>query len=292
MVSIRSLSDRLVELTPGLDKVAGVIHTVWDPLLGEHGPTPLKNALYGTWLGHPLHPAVTDLPIGFWTSSALFDAVGMEEAADLTLKIGTVSALAAAATGVAQWHDLQNENEARRLGTLHAVLNTSATSLYGISWFLRQRDRRGAGIAVAVVGGSIATVGALLGGNLSFRLGIGVSRIAFETPRAKWTKAVPLDDLVDGKPARVVVKGTPLVFVRQGDDVLAASATCTHLGGPLEQGDFTDGCLTCPWHGSVFALADGHVVDGPATSPVTPYATRIRDGQVEVIAKTAAGHAA
>ncbi|HEU0165116.1 MAG TPA: Rieske 2Fe-2S domain-containing protein [Thermomicrobiales bacterium] len=292
MVSIRTLADRLVDASPWLDKVAGVAHAASTPVFGEKGPPALKDALYGTWLGHPLHPAVTDLPIGFWTSSAVFDAVGMEDAADFALKAGTVSAFAAAVTGIAQWYDLQHQDQPRRLGTLHGVLNIGATWLYGTSWFLRSHQHRGAGIAFSLAGGSVATLAASLGGDLSYRLGTGVSRTAFEEPTGKWAPAIAVADLPEATPTRVVVEGDPVVLVRQGERVLAASATCTHLGGPLDEGELKDGCLTCPWHGSVFALADGHVVNGPATSPLTTYATRVRDGQIEVIAAAERAHAA
>ena len=107
------------------------MHAVNDAILGENGSPPLKDALYGTWLGHPFHPLMTDLPIGFWTSSAVLDLAGEERASDLMLGFGTVSALGAAATGFAQWHDVQEMEAPRRLGTLHAMLNVSATACYG-----------------------------------------------------------------------------------------------------------------------------------------------------------------
>lgn len=283
MLSIRNLSDELVCAMPWLDKAADVAHKVWDPLLGQHGPTGLRNALYGTWLGHPLHPAVTDLPIGFWTSSMVLDACGMDKGADITLKAGTLSALAAAVTGLAQWQDIYDENP-RRLGILHALVNVSATTCYGISWVMRDNGARKAGIGWSLAGGSLASVGALLGGDLSFRLGIGVSRVAFEQPVTEWIDAISLDELVEGTPKRVEIDNGPLVLVRQGDRVLAASATCTHVGGPLDEGEMDGTCVTCPWHGSVFDLVDGQVITGPATTPLHAYETRVHDGKVQVIA--------
>jgi len=95
------LTERLVNTIPGLDTTAEKMQKLFEPFLGPNAPAAIKDGLYGVWIGHPLHPAVVDLPIGFWTSSFVFDVVGMEKAADLTLKLGTVSALAAAATGQA-----------------------------------------------------------------------------------------------------------------------------------------------------------------------------------------------
>jgi len=288
-LSIRTFSDTLVNATaPWLDDLAAGIHAIWDPLLGPDGPSGLKDALYGTWLGHPLHPAVTDIPIGLWSASALLDAAGMEYGADLTLKAGTLGALAAAVTGVAQWHDLQNDEEPRRLGTLHAAMNVGATTLYGLSWVLRDTDSRKAGIAASAAGLGLASLAALVGGDLSFRLGVGVSRVAFETPPTDWTSVIALDGLEDGTLTRVEPDGIePLVLLRQGDAVLAASATCTHVGGPLDEGEVQGTCVTCPWHGSVFDLANGQVVDGPATSPLHAFETRIHEGDVQVRVKDA-----
>ncbi|MGC4191322.1 MAG: Rieske (2Fe-2S) protein [Thermomicrobiales bacterium] len=287
--SIRTLSDTLTTAAaPWLDEVAERIRTVWDPILGETGPTPLKNALYGTWLGHPLHPAVTDIPIGLWSASALLDAAGMERGADVTLKAGTLGALAAAVTGVAQWHDLQNDEGPRRLGTLHATLNAGATALYGHSWALRDAGSRQAGVAASVAGLGLAGLAASMGGDLSFRLGVGVSRVAFEEPPAEWTTVTTLEDLEDGVLTRSELEdGDPRVLLRQGDTVLAVSATCTHVSAPLDESETDGPCVTCPWHGSVFDLTDGHVVNGPATAPLHAFETRVQDDHVQVRAKAA-----
>ncbi|MGB3328301.1 MAG: Rieske (2Fe-2S) protein [Thermomicrobiales bacterium] len=281
---IRTLSDSLTAATaPWLDATAKRLHALCDPLLGADGPTTLKNALYGTWLGHPLHPAVTDIPIGLWSASALLEVAGMERAADLTLKAGTLGALAAAATGLAQWHDLQEDKGPRRLGTLHATLNIGATSLYGLSWLLRDTGARPAGIATSIAGLGLAGLAASMGGDLSFRLGVGVSRVAFEVPSSRWTTVTSIDDLKDGVLTRVEPDGgAPLVLLRQGDAVLATSATCTHVGGPLDEGTLDGVCVTCPWHGSIFDLTDGHVVKGPASTPLHAFETRIHDGNVQV----------
>lgn len=286
MTSIRTLADDLTGASPWLDSVARLVHQAWDPLFGSGGPAAVKNALYGTWLGHPLHPAVTDVPIGFWTAGMLFDVAHLEEAADLAIGVGTVSSLGAVVTGYAQWHDLQEEETPRRLGILHAILNAGAIVLYGTSWLLRRRGRRTSGIALSLVGGSVATVSALLGGDLAFRLGIGVSRDAFETTIPEWTPLCDLADLEDATPRRLDRDGAAIVLLRQGDEVVAASAICTHLGGPLDEGTVEGSCVTCPWHGSRFDLADGRVIDGPATSALQCYRTRVRGGRVEVITAT------
>ena len=282
MLTPRQFTERLVDRLPWLDRAADVLKSASEPVFGPDGPAAIKDALYGTWLGHPLHPLVTDLPIGFWTSSLLLDLAGAEEGADITLKVGTVSALAAAATGIAQWQDLQEMDEPRRLGALHATLNIAATGLYGLSWCLRDRDARSAGMVCSTVAYGIAATSAWIGGDLSYRLGIGVSRIAFEEPEQKWVDVLPEADLSEGKLTRVEAGGTPVVLYKRGSDILAISATCTHVGGPLDEGEVENGCVTCPWHGSQFALDNGRVIHGPATDDARAFETRIQKGQIQV----------
>jgi nitrite reductase/ring-hydroxylating ferredoxin subunit/uncharacterized membrane protein len=281
-LNLANLTDRLAPSLTWLDKPAKVLHKAFDPVLGPNGVPIVKDALYGTWLGHPLHPMMTDLPIGFWTSSFVLDVVGKKKAADLMLKLGTVSAVGTAVTGVAQWQDLQEMKEPRRLGMLHALLNVAATSCYGMSWVLRGRKERGAAKAFSTAGFALATAGGQLGGDLSFKLGIGVSRVAFEEPSRKWRAVVAVADLEDGVLKRVEGKAGPIVLLKEGDAIHAASATCTHVGGPLDEGERDGTCVQCPWHGSVFDLRNGHVVHGPATAPLHAYETRITGDSVEV----------
>lgn len=284
-ISIRTFSDRLAEL-PWLDTVAEKLRAFYDPVLGERGPAGLKDALNGTWLGHPLHPAMTDIPIGCWTSSLILDIAGMEKGSDILLKAGTIGAVGAAATGAAQWQDL-HEEAPKRLGALHAVMNVTATGLYAISWVLRSNGSRPAGIAFSTTGYAIASASALIGGDLSYRLGIGVSRVAFDRLAADWTDAVPVAELQNGMLTRAEVDGEALVLLRDGDRIVAASATCTHVGGPLDEGELDGTCVTCPWHASVFDLRDGSVVHGPAASPLHAYDTRELNGMVQVRALAA-----
>ena len=278
------LSDRIVETMPWLDGIAGGLQKAWAPLLGQDAPRAPRDLLYGTWLGHPLHPAVVLLPTGFWTATLVLDAVGEERAADLTLALGTVSAVGAAASGAAQWVDATDDARPRRLGALHAALNTGATLLYGLSWLLRARGARGAGVACSTGGYGMVMASAWLGGELSYDLGIGVNRTAFEPRPAAWTDAVAADALLDGVPTRVTVAGAPVMLLRRGDGIVALSAVCTHLGGPLDEGaiDVAADTVTCPWHDSVFCLSDGAVRHGPAVTPAPVYETRREGGMVQV----------
>ena len=280
--SRRQITTRLANGMPWLDKAAETIKSISEPVFGPGGPSALKDTLYGTWLGHPLHPLVTDLPIGFWTSSIALDLVGAHKGADITLKAGTISALGAAATGIAQWHDLQEMDEPRRLGALHATLNIAATSLYGISWYLRDRDSRNAGLVCSTAAYGLVMASSWIGGDLVYRLGIGVSRLAFEEPESKWIDVLAQSKLAEGKLTKAEAGGVSLVLYKTGEHIYAISSTCSHVGGPLDEGEVEGGCVVCPWHQSKFELKSGKVIHGPATDDARNYETQIKGGQIQV----------
>jgi hypothetical protein len=90
-----------------LDKVGDYVSELLQPLLDLPEAAPVKDFLHGTWLGHALHPVLTDLPIGFWTSSLLLDLVGAGKSAGVLSAAGSAAAVATAVNGVAEWagHD-------------------------------------------------------------------------------------------------------------------------------------------------------------------------------------------
>jgi nitrite reductase/ring-hydroxylating ferredoxin subunit/uncharacterized membrane protein len=242
----------------------------------------VKDALYGIWLGHPLHPAIVSMPIGFWTSTAVFDLCGRESEADLTLQLGLLTALAAAATGAAQWQDTRDMVKPRRLGALHAALNLGAVAVYGASWWLRAKGSRKAGVAVAMTGLSLVNVSGWLGGDLAYVLGIGVNRTAFEATLPNWTDVLDDAAVAEGSMVKIQPNGMPILVSRQDGTVCAIAATCSHLGGPLDEGTMDGHTVTCPWHGSTFDVRDGSVVHGPATTPQPCYRVRVKDGKIAV----------
>jgi nitrite reductase/ring-hydroxylating ferredoxin subunit/uncharacterized membrane protein len=276
------IEQEIIERLPWLDDVAKTMEAAFAPFLGQQAPRGPRDFLYGTWLGHPLHAAVVTVPVGSWSATMVFDLLGEDRAADLTLTLGLVSAAGASITGAAQWQDATNDKAPRRLGALHAMLNVAATGLMAGSWLLRKQGWRGAGRALSTAGLGINLASAWLGGELAYDLGIGVDHAAFEKPPARWTTVASVGDLEDGKPLRVEAKGTPVMLLRQGDEIRAIGATCPHLGGPLDKGKIAGGTVTCPWHASVFSLVDGALVHGPAMMPVVAYEVRIQDGQVAI----------
>lgn len=245
------------------------------------------DVLHGTWLGHPLHPVLTDISIGAWSLAALFDAIavssGSEDAqrtADALTAIGTASSVPTAVTGLADFSTIPNPAVA--LGTLHGLTNTAAMAFYALSLDARRRGERGRGVTLAVVGLGALTAGAWLGGDLVYKRRVGVDHVRRPSEPQKWTAVLDESDLAEAEPRRVDAAGAPVLLYRDGNTIYAMGALCSHAGGPLEAGEFYDRCVQCPWHDSVFDLRDGSTVHGPATYTQPKYAVRIKDGQVEV----------
>ena len=247
-----------------------------------------KDLLSGTWLGHQLHPMLTDIPIGSFTSANVLDLIGGragERAADRLVDLGLLSAVATAAAGAADWSDTYGEEQ--RIGVVHAASNIAGVALYAASAVARRRGARGRATILGLAGTTVMTVGGYLGGHLGWVRGVGVNHAFAEHPPTEWTDAIALDDLEPGSTQRVEVDGAPVLLHRRGDGVVAIGSRCSHAGGPLDEGEVDEqACtVTCPWHQSVFSLETGDVVHGPATVPQTAYDARTTNGRVEVRAR-------
>ena len=241
----------------------------------------VKDALNGTWLGHPVHPAVTDVPVGAMTVAALLDAVGQERAADLAIATGVAGMAASAATGAADAVDAYGRPQV--LATVHGTLMAGSLVAYLASLALRAGPGAGRPLArgLALAGYGALTAGAYIGGDLTYRLGNQVDRHAFRSFGKKW-KTLDVREVPERQLVRAMLGSEPLVLVREGDVIRALHATCAHAGGPLDKGTLVDGCVQCPWHGSRFQLADGHVAQGPAVYDQPAYEVRrTADGGLE-----------
>jgi nitrite reductase/ring-hydroxylating ferredoxin subunit/uncharacterized membrane protein len=287
-----AIADQLTEraeeqLEAPLDSLGETLQNAMEAAGKPLGPPGqmLKNLLNGVWLGHPLHPAISDAPIGAWTTALGLDILGIKRGADAAVGLGILTAVPTALAGMADWRD--TSGGPRRSGLLHALVNSLGLGLYVGSWFARRAGNRGLGVALSTAGWGLVFGGAYIGGDMVYRQGTGVSRNAFDPETKEWTAALPADRLVEGQlvGAEVEVDGKPLpvVFLKRGERIMALSAVCSHWGGPLAEGKLVDGdCVECPWHGSQFAMADGSVKQGPAAFPQPRFDTRVRDGQVEV----------
>jgi uncharacterized membrane protein len=138
-----------------------------------------KDVLSGAWLGHALHPILTDLPIGTWTSAVLLDwtgGKGSRTAADRLILAGLIAAGATAATGWSDWADAERDDAAvRRSGVVHAAANFTAVTLMTGSYVARKRGAHGRGRMLSLAGSVALGAGGWLGGHLSYTLGAGVA---------------------------------------------------------------------------------------------------------------------
>jgi nitrite reductase/ring-hydroxylating ferredoxin subunit/uncharacterized membrane protein len=278
----RGLAERLHGLS-AVDTLADVLSKAVYAVVPNE--TARKDALAGTWLGHPLHPLLTDVTVGAWTGAFFLDLLASEsagDAADALIGIGIASAAPTAASGLVDWSDTGNPE--RRVGVVHALGNTTALLLYSAALAMRRTGRRGAGKALSLAAFATAGASAYLGGHIAYGRGVGVDQNAFEQTEADWRAVMSAAELSEGKPASAQFDGTPLVLYRSGDRIDALAARCSHRGGPLQEGQIEDGegSITCPWHASKFDLATGDVLRGPATAPQPAFDVRIRDGVVEV----------
>jgi nitrite reductase/ring-hydroxylating ferredoxin subunit/uncharacterized membrane protein len=246
----------------------------------------LKNAVHGVWLHHPLHPVLTDIPIGAWTTTVALDAkaaasgdASYQRAADFALALGLAGAVGSAVTGLTDWSE--TDGRAKRIGLLHGLLNVTATALMVTAYVLRKGEQRRTGEMCTLAGIGVAMGAAYLGGDLVYGERIGVTHAVTDEPR-DFTPVLASNALAEGTMQRVKSNDTDLLLVRQHGRVCALVHACAHLGGPLSEGQLKDGSVVCPWHGSEFRLEDGSVLNGPSTHPQPRFDVRERGGQIEV----------
>jgi nitrite reductase/ring-hydroxylating ferredoxin subunit/uncharacterized membrane protein len=280
---------KFVEQQDWLDSLGDPLQKTINSFFSDQGDVgkQIKNFLNGVWLGHPLHPMLTDVPVGAWTCTLMLDTLAsvtdndaLETASDITLATGLAAATGAAVTGMTDWTDTYGME--RKLGLLHGVTMVSSVLAYTGSLVARLSGSRTAGVVLANTGYALMSAGAYLGGDQVYDLGYGVNHTAFEHGPGKYTAVMPETDLQDGKPAKADAGGAPVLLVKQGGDIYALSDTCVHAGCSLAGGTVEDRTIICPCHGSQYDLRDGRVINGPATMPQPDYDVRVTGGQIEV----------
>lgn len=279
---------------PLAERVSDALQHIIQVVVGAQRKPPrrLKSLLNGTWLGHPLHPLITDIPVTAWVITAIFDVIWLispttfawaARGAEVTVVLGLLGALGAIVTGLTDWSDTYGAE--RRVGLNHAIFNAIATILYLVSFVLRLPEAAGDSVLAAILGflGLISVMyAAFLGGDMVFTKGTGVNHTAWEVAGEDYEAVLPVESVEENKLYRVTAAGVPVVLLRQGMQFYALSATCPHAGGPLDEGPLDGDVVECPWHGSRFCMRDGRVLTGPATVNAPRYDVRVRDGQVEV----------
>ncbi len=250
----------------------------------------LQDLMHGTKvLGHPLHPAITDIPMGAWAVAVVADFVAHftnrlpTEAGDVALAVALAAALLAVLTGYTDFHHTFAHE--RRVALTHGLIMSVAVTLGVVSMALRWWS--GSGIHPLAVGLSTAgfvllIVGGYLGGHLVFGLGTMVNRNAFAEGPEDFVAVGVASDFAEGTLTRVDAAGMPVLMVRDGGELHAIAAVCSHAGGPLDEGTLDGGVVTCPWHASRFCITDGKVKNGPATFGQPVFVVREIDANIAV----------
>ena len=258
------------------------------PVRERHQDNLLLELLHGgRWVGHPLHPALSDLPIGLWAGVVVLDAQDRDpaprrgiDAAGMLSAAGILAAGATVLTGLSDW--TVSDDQDRRIGLFHGLLNTAALGLQGASLGTRMAGHRGTAHALAAASFTVTAAAGYLGGHLVFTRGVMVNRVAWAIGPRRWTRALQEADLPDDVPTAVVAEGRQIMLYRHLGSLYAIDNICSHAGGLLSRGPVADLTVTCPLHGSRFKLADGCVSRGPASQPQPVLPTRIRNGWIEV----------
>ena len=169
-----------IEASEGLDRPAGVVEKVANAVAR---PGAAHDALTGKWLGHALHPLMTDIPLGMWMSASLLDLVGgraSRKASRRLVGLGIVAAVPTAATGLAEW--LHVDRASRRVGVVHANSNSLGLVLYTASYLARRRGHHMRGAVLGIGGGLAATFGGYLGAHLTIARKAGTRDDRFVQP--------------------------------------------------------------------------------------------------------------
>jgi nitrite reductase/ring-hydroxylating ferredoxin subunit/uncharacterized membrane protein len=285
----RAQVDEFIDNYPGFKQTSQeVAQRIQDAIFAQgEDVRDVADVLHGKQIGHPLHPILTDITIGSWTLGVFFDVLGFltrspssRKAADRLITLGTLSAVPTALAGITDFSAIKRDSAGH--GALHGLINTVTLFFFWRSLRNRVHGNHFSGFLYSLLGFTMMNLGAWLGGELVYERRVGVSHLPEKQVADDWTPILANDELKANKPQRVELDGYPILPYKHGKTISAITAQCSHAGGPLEQGSFRDGCVQCPWHGSVFNLTDGHVVHGPATFEQPHFQTRVTDGQIEI----------
>jgi nitrite reductase/ring-hydroxylating ferredoxin subunit len=273
-----------------LDPIAARVKQAVDVVLR---PQSVRDVLHGKEIGHPAHPPLAQAALGGWSGAAVIGAAeligssvrggsGTRERGLLGL-VGLASAAPAVVAGLGDWSELHEDQQ--RTGLVHSAVMATAATLSVAARLARAR-RRSAWLDVAA--GLVATVGAAVGGHLAYRWSAGANHAEAFPHLAKegWTRVCLVEDLAGGELRAATVGDEPIVVGCQGGRIFALADRCSHLAGPLHEGQVTvvrgAQCLVCPWHGSAFSIDDGEVMAGPAYAPQPVLEVRTVLGWVDV----------
>lgn len=276
------IGEPLIEAIDGAEVLDRVATPLSEAVRSVLAPGAVKDALSGTWLGHPLHPVLTDVVVGSLLSASALDLLGgqsLETARARLIGLGIVAYAPTAASGASDWLDATSDPRVKREGVVHAAANLLGVSMYATSLPAGKRGARGRAVALRSAGLGMLVLGAYLGGHLSFRRNVGPDQTVFDAGPSDWTPAVDGSQLVEGRPHRAIVGDTPVLLVQRGDRIHAMHDRCSHRGCSLSEGEIEGDEIVCGCHFSRFSLTDGSVQRGPAVAPQPVYEVR-REGSI------------
>jgi nitrite reductase/ring-hydroxylating ferredoxin subunit len=279
--------ERLTRPLAGVSNaLAGAVDWVYR-ILGRPGKL-FQDFLNGSWLGHSVHPVLTDVVVGGGLVAILFvvlgwfGVTGLDDAIDWTLLLTWLAAVATITTGLTDFKDTATGNE-RNIAGAHGLINIVASVGLFAAWLVYLGEPGWLGPSLLIGSYLLLSLGAFIGGHLVFKYGYMVNFHAFGRRKTReFTPVMAVADLALETPTRAMLGPTKLILVRRGDLVHALAETCSHAGGPLSRGTLVGDTVVCPWHGSAFRLTDGAVRHGPATSRQVSYEARVTGDQVEI----------
>ncbi len=247
----------------------------------------LADVLHGKQLGHPLHAVLTDVTVSAWVLGTLFDMLAIlpgtrniRQSGNNLKALGTLSAVPTMLSGITDYSAIKQD--AASYGAAHGLLNGVAFICYLLSTLAGWRGKTQTKLVFSVLGVSLVTLSSWLGGDLVYRQRVGVNHAPEDGPE-EWTEVLAAKDLKAGELKRVELEDAAVLLYREGDEIFALNAVCSHAGGPLDEGKIVNQhCVECPWHQSVFDLHDGHVVHSPATVDQPRYEVAVRNNQIEI----------
>lgn len=281
----RRTAHTVLDALEQVDALDGTGKALGKAMRGAIGPGAAKDALSGTWLGHALHPLLTDVVIGTFMSATLVDvlAPGSERASKRLLQVGLLASLPTAVTGVSDWADTEiADDRVRRVGLIHAASNVSALAFAIGSLAARRRGSSATGRLLGLAATGALGAGGFLGGHLSFTRAVGPNQTAFDAGPSEWTPVSDAGEVREGEPKAALAGDTPVMLLRHGDGLHAIHDRCSHRGCPLSDGEVDGHVVTCVCHGSQFDVRDGAVLRGPATTGQPAYEVREDGGQLLV----------
>lgn len=291
----KSRLDRLVGTQGWLEKPADLLQKLvggFYRVLGGPGRT-LKSFANGTLiLGHPAHPAISDVPVGAWLTGVILELVHLagggvpESAGVIAIIIGIIGAAIAVLTGLTDYADTYGHE--RRTATLHGLGMVLALVLFIVANVLGAGGHERSGFAFAVAGLVVVGLSAYVGGHVVFGIGTAVNRNAWLAEPGDYVEVGKSGDFAEGTMKKVSAGGADVLLTRVEGRLCAISNVCGHAGGPLDEGSLDGRIVTCPWHGSRFDVCTGKAKTGPATFAQPEFDVREENGAVAVKLKDAA----